>query len=233
VKVRPELDSPRTIKDALFERVVERAGEIGRAAPGHETRLSFQYHASETASIEYVLSRGCAYSESVFRMTCDLSKPLPLIPAPEKIEIRPWRMEGEAEQQAYVRARNEAFPGQPVGLADWQYFLSSPAWQEGGNAITAFDGEEIVGSVAAYWDEAISQQIGTKIGTTEYIFVRANWRRRGIAASLISQALLYLKEHGREIAVLEVSAANRNALDLYQRLGYEVVEETRVYVLRL
>jgi hypothetical protein len=93
VKARPELDSLRTIKDRLFKRVVERAGEIGRSSPGHETRLSFEYHSSETASIKYVVSRGCAYTVSVFRMTRDLSKPLPQIPAPEKIDVLPWQME--------------------------------------------------------------------------------------------------------------------------------------------
>ena len=87
--------------------------------------------------------------------------------------------------------------------------------------------------MAAYWDEAISQQIGKRIGITEYIFVRAKWRRRGIAAYLICQALLYLKEHDREIATLEVSAVNQNALELYRGLGYEVVQETRMYVLKL
>ena len=232
VKVSPELTSPRDVKDLLFERVVNRTGEITQAFPGHQTRLTFQYHPSEAFSIEYVMSRGCVYTESVFRMMCDLSQESPIVPPPDQIDVRRWRMESEAEQQAYVQARNEAFPEAPVALADWRFFLSSPAWQEG-TTITAFDGQEIVGSVAVYWDEAISQHTGKKAGVTEYIFVRANWRGRGIAAYLIYQGLLYLKEHGREAAYLEVRASNQHALDLYHGLGYQVIDENCLYVLEL
>jgi ribosomal protein S18 acetylase RimI-like enzyme len=172
------------------------------------------------------------YTESVFRMMCDLAQELAVVTPPDGIDVRRWRMESEQEQQAYVQARNEAFPEAPVALADWQYFLSSPAWQEG-TTITAFDGQEIVGSVAVYWDETISQMTGKKVGLTEYIFVRASRRRRGIAAYLIQQGLGYLKEHGREAACLEVRATNQHALDLYHRLGYRVIDENRFYVLEL
>jgi ribosomal protein S18 acetylase RimI-like enzyme len=232
VKVRPDLAHPRELKDLLFEQVLNRSREITQAIPGHPTHLTFQYHPSETSSIDYVTFRGCNYTESVFRLMCDLSQDLPAVPAPGQIEVRPWRMESEAEQQAYVRARNETFPEAPVTLADWQSFLSSPAWQVG-TTMTAFDRREIVGSVAVYWDEEISGQIGSKAGFTEYIFVRAKWRRRGIAAFMIFLGLMYLKEHGREAAYLEVKASNQHALDLYYRLGYKLIDETRLYVLHL
>jgi ribosomal protein S18 acetylase RimI-like enzyme len=232
VKVDPDLTSPQGIRDLLFEQVVNRTGEIAQAFPGHETRLTFQYHPSEISSIEYVMSRGCSYTESVFRMMRNLSQELPVVPPLNQIDIRSWRMESEREQQAYIQARNEAFPEAPITLADWQSFLSSPAWQQG-TTITAFDGPELVGSVTVYWDEVISQQIKRKAGFTEYIFVRAKWRKRGIAAVLICQGLIYLKEHGREAAYLEVKASNQHALDLYYRLGYQLIDESRLYILEL
>ena len=232
VKAHPKLASPQELKDLLFEQVLSRTREITQAIPGHLSRLTFQYHPSEVSSIDYVTSRGCRYTESVFRLMCDLSQELPFIPAPSHIDIRPWRMETEVEQQAYVLARNEAFPEAPVTLADWQSFRSSPAWQ-GGTTITAFAGQEIVGSVTVYWDEEISQQIGRKAGFTEYIFVKTNWRKHGIAAYMICQGLRYLKEHGREAAYLEVRASNQHALNLYYRLGYQLIDESRLYVLDL
>jgi ribosomal protein S18 acetylase RimI-like enzyme len=229
VKADPQLASAVRVKDRLFERVLERARQIGQAVPGHATRLTFQYHPSETSSIDYVTARGCASSESVFRMLRDLAQPLPEPPPPGGVEVRRWRMQSEAEQQAYVQARNQAFPEAPVALADWQYFLSSPAWQEGA-AITAFDGPQIAGSVTVYWDDTLQQATGKEAGFTEYIFVREKWRRRGIASYLIVQGMQYLKEHGREAAFLEVKAENQSALGLYQRLGYQVVDETRFFV---
>ena len=232
VRINPELASRQDIRDALFELVVARTRNIIQAFPERQTHLTFQYHPSEIASIDYVLSQGGVYAEGVFRLMRDLSCELPVMPSPQGIDIRLWRMESESEQRAYIQARNEAFPEAPLTLADWQDFLHSPVGQTG-TTIAAFDGNEIVGSVTVYWDEMISQQLGTRAGFTEYIFVREKWRKRGIAAFLISQGLSYLKEHDRQAAYLEVKALNQQALSLYDRLGYKLVDETHLYIIEL
>lgn len=232
VKTVPSLESALRLKDMLFAKLKQRAQELARLHPGHAAHLTFQYAPSETDSISYVLSKGCVYTESIFRMSCDLSHPLPVLPPPGNIEVRPWRMDTPAEQQAYIQARNEAFPGAPTTLEDWQAFLQSPLWQTG-TTLTAFDGQEIVGSVSLYWDRAENERTGKQTGSTEYIFVRSKWRKQGIAAFLISQGLSYLQSHGLEHAQLEVRASNLHALDLYKRLGYQVCGETRLYVLEL
>ncbi len=232
VKARPDLAEVGQVKDRLFQRVLERAGEAARLHPGQKTRLTFQYHPSEKEAIEFVTARGCAYSESIFRMGRDLSSPIEAQPCPPGIELRRWHMDSEAEQRAYITARNEAFPDAPTALADWQNFLRSPEWKEG-TSITAFEAGEIAGSVSVFWDEALSAQLGRKIGFTEYIFTRPKWRGRGIAALMIREGLRYLQEHRRESALLEVKAANANALNLYLRLGFEIVDETRLYILDL
>jgi GNAT superfamily N-acetyltransferase len=232
VKAHPDVAPAGPLKDYLFQLVVERAKTIARSAEPHGMNLTFQYHTSEAESIAYVESKGCRYTESVFRMVRRLSEEIVEIAAPVGIEVRAWKMESEAEQRAYVDARNEAFPEAPLNLADWQYFMGSPVWKAG-TSITAFDGAQIAGSLAAFWDAAENAETGNAVGFTEYIFVRAAWRRRGIAACLISRGLSFLKEHSLEEAQLEVKAANQDALGLYRRLGYEVVDESRFFVLRL
>jgi ribosomal protein S18 acetylase RimI-like enzyme len=141
-------------------------------------------------------------------------------------------MESEAEQQAYVQAHNEAFPEAPLALGDWQHFMKSPQWAAG-TSIAAFAGTEIVGSVTVYWDEAENRSREQKVGFTEHIFVRPAWRKCGIARRLILKGLIYLKEHGLHEANLEVLAQNREALRLYEGLGYCVTHESGLYVMRL
>jgi ribosomal protein S18 acetylase RimI-like enzyme len=228
VKALPEAQNFLEVKEALFEAAARRAQEAGTAVPGHGVQLTFQYHPSETASIAFVQAHGCAYTESLFRLMRDLADALPTLQPPEGIEVRRWHLDSETEQAAYVAARNEAFPATPLALADWQCFLASPAWKEGTN-LAAFDGAEVIGCVTAYWDEALVQASGRQAGYTEYIFVREKWRGHGIAACLITQALRYLQDCGREAAFLEVKASNENALGLYTRLGYKKVDETRFY----
>jgi ribosomal protein S18 acetylase RimI-like enzyme len=179
-----------------------------------------------------VLAQGGRYTESVFGMRRDLACPLADAPVPPGFTVRAWKMLTHEEQARYVAAHNECFLGAPMALESWQYFLQSPMWAVGA-AITAFDGEEVVGSVAVYWDEADNLATGRAVGFTEYIFVRPPWRNRGLARSLITTALAYLREHGLQGAQLSVRAQNENALSLYQKLGYEVAEETRLYVIEV
>ena len=140
IKVHPADEGGIEIKDGLFERILLRTRERARDFPGHPIHLTFQYFPSETASIDYVLSKGCQHTESVFTMRRDLSlevKSMP--PIQEDIVIRPWRMESQAEQQIYVTARNECFPEAPVELEEWQYLMKSPQWSVG-TTFAAFQG---------------------------------------------------------------------------------------------
>jgi ribosomal protein S18 acetylase RimI-like enzyme len=162
----------------------------------------------------------------------DLRRSLPEVRNPAGIAVRLWRMESEAEQIAFIEAYDEAFPEAPMALADWQYLLGSPLWATGG-AMAAFDGEDLAGSVTVFWDEEQNRRSGEQAGFTEYIFTRPRWRGRGIARCLIAQALGYLRDHSLQEARLEVRARNETALGLYRSLGYEVAEETKLYVLTL
>ncbi len=194
--------------------------------------MMFQYDGAEEQSISYVLSKGCTYTESVFLMRRLLAQEIPATPQPANVAVRQWRMETEAEQRQYIQARNEALPEAPITLEEWQYFMQSPNWTDG-NTITAFDGTQVVGSVAVYWDEEENRRFGRKAGHTEYIFVRPKWRKHGIAAYIICEALKYLQERALEEALLEVRASNRKALSLYESLGYQVINESLLFSLEL
>ena len=93
--------------------------------------------------------------------------------------------------------------------------------------------EELVGNVAVFWDVTENQRSGQMIGFTEHIFVRPAWRGRKIARRLICAGLEYLKQHALTEAHLDVRAQNTGALRLYVDLGYEVIRESRFYVLSL
>ncbi len=232
IKVHPARNDAKEIKDGLMDRVLNRAREVTSGFPGHPIHLTFQSYPSESASIEYVLSKGCQYTESVFTMRRDLSREIPSLAPRGEIVIRPWRMESEAEQQMYVRVRNECFPEAPIELSEWQYFMQSPEWSVG-TTFAAFHGDQLVGNTSVFWSETENQHTGRKIGYTEYIFVHPDWRGKDIARALITLGLEYLKQHGLEEAHLEVRAQNQNALRLYSGLGYEVLRESCFYVLYL
>lgn len=234
LKSYPDLADPAKVKDALLERLLERARQRLREAAqvnGPRTaQMIFEYLTTETDAIAYVLARGFAYTESVFAMSRDLVKAeLPQVKLPkDPVTLKRWKMETEAEQRAYVSARNQCFPESPIQLEEWQFFMQSPLWP---NAVVsaAFAGGELVGCASVYWNEEENLQSGSKAGYTEDIFVLPAWRGCGVAAALIADGLAYLRTHGMEAARLMVRAQNQEALGLYRRLGFQVGGESRFY----
>jgi ribosomal-protein-alanine N-acetyltransferase len=59
--------------------------------------------------------------------------------------------------------------------------------------------------------------------------VGADWRRRGIARSLLLALLAHARDRGVRDAFLEVRRSNRAAIALYHRLGFECVGTRRGY----
>ena len=228
IKADPFTAESQTIKDWLLEAILARARKILQPLPPHPARLVFQYLPCEVEAIAYAQSRGFLHLTSLFQMKRDLSLPIPDLPQPAGVQIRSWRMESEAEQRAYIEARNAAFPENPGSLEDWQYFLQSPLWAVG-TTFTAFAGDQIAGSAAVYWNEAENRVTGLAVGSTEYIFVLPPWQRRGIASFLIVNGMRFLKANGLAEARLEVRAANAGALNLYQSLGYQIIQESQLY----
>ncbi len=77
------------------------------------------------------------------------------------------------------------------------------------------------------------EQNAERAGATEYVFVRPEWRRRGLARSLVARSLAYLKERRLHCARLEVARANEPARRLYESLGYGYLREEITLGIRL
>lgn len=215
----PRADS---IRDALLARVLARAGELARRWPGEGVALSATYFAAGRASIEYLEARGFAPYQTCLYLRRDLAEPLPGPapgPLPEGLEVRPWRMETEEEQRAYLAAYDAAFGDEAKTLPDLRHFLRSEQWSVG-TTFTAFAGPRIVGSVAIWHAPG-----ARGAGKTEAVFVLPEWRRRGIARYLLIEALACLQARGLAYAELEMDQANGPALGLYRSLGYRIHQE--------
>ena len=86
----------------------------------------------------------------------------------------------------------------------------------------AWDGNNLAGMVLARIDDKENEKQSGKHGHTEHIFVRPQWRGRGLASALIARSLQVLKEQGVTEAELGVDAENESAaFRLYESLGYK------------
>ncbi len=147
----------------------------------------------------------------------------PSVPLPAGFEIRPVQPE---QMREVWEARKEMNAGLFENVAeDWldeKYaaWLANPEnnpriWQ------VAWEGDRLAGMVLARLDEEENQKPQHKHGYTEHIYVRPQWRGRGLASALIARSLEVLKEQGVSEVELGVDAENESgAFRLYQRLGY-------------
>jgi mycothiol synthase len=185
---------------------------------------------SETAAHELLQRFGYAAIRYAFNMARDLSQPIPDLPLPAGLEVRPARQE---HYRAIWDAEREAFRDH-WGYAPWPEegftrFLNFPHYDPSLWRV-AWAGDEVAGSVLNYINVPENDALGRRRGYTEDISVRRPWRRRGLASSLITRSLQALHERGMDQAALSVDAENQTgALDLYTRLGYVVGETWTLY----
>ena len=81
--------------------------------------------------------------------------------------------------------------------------------------MVALDGDQLVGYVGSQ----------SSIDETDImnIAVHPDWRRRGIAESLIENLIAELKKRGSHALMLEVRVSNDGAIALYEKLGFHQV----------
>ena len=156
-----------------------------------------------------------------YLMVRDLDDAIPAAPLPAGLEIRPV---AESDHRRIWDADEEAFrdhwdAGERTD-ADFQRWFSMPdldtrLWRVG------WEGDEVAGSVMTNVYPAENKLLGLERGWLDHISVRRPWRRRGLAAALIADALRGLREAGMAEAALGVDAENLSgALRLYESLGF-------------
>ncbi len=95
-------------------------------------------------------------------------------------------------------------------------------------SLLAFDGDEIAGYLLGYRDADPQRLYIGQVG------VRKPWRRRGLAAALLTEALTAAADAGRTHAALGVDAASSTgAVGVYERAGFTVESRAVTYSLAL
>jgi len=163
-----------------------------------------------------------------YEMVRSLTEPIPDLPLPEGIEVRPvgkehlraiWDGSREAfrdhwgySEDGWSEVRFEAYRDDPLTRPE----LFQIAWA----------GNEVVGAVQNFLRDEENEQYNRKRGYTEGIFVRRPWRRQGVAKALISRSMRMFRDMGMTETAHGVDANNPSgALQLYTGLGYRVNKE--------
>lgn len=199
------------VKDALLDTLIARSREIKAQYPEKRIVLNQYIDTENLGEQGYYLKRGFTVYETIVILKYDLTRPVPVYPLPEDVQIRPFLLSNDDAREKYHLAEQASFDG-----VAWS--LNHLAWMQGTPEMVnfcAFSGDQFLGNTSTW-------RIGDGHNATENVFVIPQWRSRGIARNLLCTALSYLKEQGKSVATLGTHGTNKKAIRLYTRLGYEL-----------
>ena len=176
---------------------------------------------AQAGAVALYESEGYAIVRYGFMMVRDLTEPIPELPLPDGLEVRPVE---PADHRRIWDADVEAFrdhwdPGERTD-ADFEGWFASPELDTGLWRV-AWDGDEVAGSVMNFIYPAENETLGKQRGWLDHVSVRRPWRRRGLASALIAASMRALRDVGMTDAALGVDAENPSgALRVYENLGF-------------
>lgn len=195
------------------------AGSSGPAELPHV--LGGWVDGDDAASAAFAAATGYSPVRYGFQMRRPLEDPIPAVPMPDGLEVRPVLPEHiRPIYDADFEAFRDHFEPREYDEDDFARFTSDPdtdisLWQ------IAWDGDEVAGSVLNGIYPHENERIGVKLGWLDHVSVRRPWRGRGLAKALIARSLAVHKDRGMAVAVLGVDAANpTGALQLYEGFGF-------------
>jgi ribosomal protein S18 acetylase RimI-like enzyme len=219
------------IGKAMLMHNEDRLIQISADHPPEEARF-FQSWAADTEKNTQALLESQGYSplRYEFDLVRDLRDPIPTIPLPVGLDIRPVQ---EEHIRAVIQAADEAFQDhwgyRPIHEEEIEGWKESPdfrpeLWK------VAWDGDQIAGSVQNFYKPHENEEYMRKRGYTEGISTRRPWRRRGLASALIAESMRMFAEMGMTETAHGVDAENTSgALKLYKQLGYKVVKQSTTF----
>lgn len=91
------------------------------------------------------------------------------------------------------------------------------------NALIAYESGRAVG-IGAY------KEYDTETVEIKRMYTLPEYRGQGIAKAILTELELWAKEEGYKIAILETGYLQKDAIGLYQKLGYQITENFGQYI---
>lgn len=221
IKIDPAYETQIQILNELYARLLEKAYELKNTLPSKfGTILCVGNHESEVENNKYfICNRNYNHLKDIYSMSGMIKEDI-IIPDIELDYETTFTILNESEIENYLNTESFIWTDAPLDLETLWEYKSYPLFQ----AIQIHKDGTLVGSVMVWVDESDKQ------GVIEDIFICPQWRKKGLAKYLMTNALQYLKENEVDSAKLTVVTNNTAALQLYNLFGFEVYDkEVRYY----
>ena len=159
---------------------------------------------------------------------------------PPEVRIRPFRPEDLnvladfwREMASGPRVSGQVYPPTEENVAKWRSWVLKVHEEKGGHVLVAeADGIGPVGFVL--FRSHVERVLWTpmRIAIIYDLYVRPDWRRKGIGTALLQEAMKIMRQEGATHVRISVLVGNEPALRLYKKLGFREHVITLVKELR-
>jgi ribosomal protein S18 acetylase RimI-like enzyme len=218
----------------LLKLALERARSLPRSRSDKPYEIWAPLFQREFWKESLLEEEGLRHARSHYTMRRDGLQAVTLPPTLPGLQIEPW---SEARDLEFYTAMDEAFRDHwgyhQESYKFYRSFYHRPDWpREAWRMAVNESSGEIAGIVVTGIDAATNALTGRQDGWIHELAVRKAWRRRGVGEALLRHGMLALRDQaGMSAAVLGVDTQNLSGANrLYERAGFRVVAEGRLYL---
>ncbi|MBJ9990794.1 GNAT family N-acetyltransferase [Paenibacillus sp. S28] len=190
------------VRAALFPTFIETCQKLRN--PNKKTKLvAWKDFYGDRAFYE---GKGFSSFQTYYIARRSLEEPVPEVRTPVGVNVKYHPMESREERIQYTELENQFYQGvvyRSVNVLEWM--MGGPEL----HTISAFEGDELVGSVMCW-----------QTGAVERLFVIPRWRNRGLGRFLITKGFEYHLKNGRNEVETLVHEQNKEAMSLLESMGY-------------
>ncbi len=196
----------------IYKSIISRAKRI---LPLTCVGIEITLHNSQKAVASFLQEEGFNAYYELYEMECNLD-------TYHIVEDHKMTLLTEKDYEGCFKAICESFKDNPeMAIPEYQDWVDSRAAEN--NIWLYIKDNQIKGFVNLIFHS------NTAIGDISSVGVLPEQRGKGIGKKLLTFALGNLKQQGAQTCLLTVSAKNKQALSLYQALGFELKEHFTVY----
>lgn len=215
-----DIDDKNEIKNQIFDEVIKRSRVMRERYNEYVVRLYHCCFSEDKENIEYYSSKeGFKNDEGMYvikkELKCEEGLEVNNI---EDIDFVHLQFENEDEIIELVEKQNKVFKS-GYSVEDLKNLRNGTEWF----SIAAKYRGEIVGNIVIVIKE---DELETKYGWVDDLFVSKEWRKFGVGKGLILRAFNELIDLGIKESRLEVWSDNERALSIYKNVGYEFYKQT-------
>jgi mycothiol synthase len=175
-------------------------------------------HGLNTGASSLAASCGFKQVRTLWQMRRSLMTPIPPAFFPANLEIRTFNPDTDLD--AWLRCNQKAFAEHPEqGQWSKANFLqrTSESWFDPNGLKVAISESDIVGYG---WTKVDDANADSKLGEIYIVGISPEWQKKGLGKAFTIDGLRYLRKLNLNTALLYVDVENKNAIALYESLGF-------------